>query len=80
MKMRYDTNSAAILDQTCQDKEPHKFSERIKSIGDRFFNTFSKNFVSEIKDTIHQGKKRKIKGDDKECPLAKKARKLTNDS
>ena len=80
MKMRYDTNSAAILDQTCQDKEPHKFSERIKSIGDRFFNTFSKNFVSEVKDKIHQGKKRKIKGDDKECPLAKKARKLTNDS
>ena len=46
LKMQDDDNGEAILEQTCQ--ELHKFSARIKSIGDRVFNTFSKNFVGEL--------------------------------
>ena len=68
-----DTNAVTILDQTCQ--ESHKFAERIKSIGDRIFNTFSKNFTGEINDEIHADKKR-IKSDNpKECSAAKKVKK-----
>ena len=75
MKMQYDVNSAAILEQTCKREEPHKFSDRIKSIGDRAFNTFSKNFVTERNDEINASKKRdKSKG--KENPAERKAKKL----
>lgn len=80
LKMQYDSNSAAILEQTCQCPDPHKFSERIKSIGDRVFNTFSKNFISEINDKIHQSKKRKDTGNDEKAnPVQKKIKKLQSD-
>ena len=80
IKMQFDTNSAAILAQTCQNEEPHKFSERIRSIGDRVFNTFSKNFITERNDEINEAKKRKGKGNDKESQAARKIAKLTNTS
>ena len=60
IKMQVDSNASDILDQAC--KESHKFSERIKSIGDRVFNTFCKNFAGELNDKIHADKKR-IKSD-----------------
>ena len=60
MKMQNDTNAAAILDQCCA-KNSHKFSERIKSIGDRVFNTFSKNFAGEKNDEINKKKSKKRK-------------------
>ena len=72
IKMQNDSNAATILDQVCQ--ESHKFSERIKSIGDRVFNTFSKNFIGELNDKIHAEKKRKE--DSKECSSSRKIKKL----
>ena len=76
--MRNDENAVTILNQTC--KEGHKFSERIKSIGDRVFNTFSKNFTAEINDKIHMEKKRKPKDESKDDPKknssARKIKKL----
>ena len=81
LKMRDDTNATAILEQSC--KESHKFGDRIKSIGDRVFNTFSKNFVGEIKDKIHKdkkrNKKRKINPDEKDS-ATRKIMKLQSDS
>ena len=74
MKLQHDSNIVDILDQTCHEK--HKFSARMKSIGDRVFNTFSKNFAGELNDKIHADKKR-IKSDNpKECSAAKKIKKL----
>ncbi len=78
--MQFDTGSAAILAQTCQDEKSHKFSERIRSIGDRVFNTFSKNFITERMDVINADKKRKSTGNDKESPAAKKIKKLGSSS
>ena len=75
MKMQYDTNSAAILEQTCKLEVPHKFSDRIKSIGDRVFNTFSQNFVSERKDEIHANRKRSGTRYDKESKSDRKKKK-----
>ena len=79
MKMKYDSSSSGILEQTCQGEKSHKFSERIKSIGYRIFNTFSKNFISEINDKIHEDKKRKKSSSDKECKNGKKIRKLQSE-
>ena len=79
MKMQYDTNSAAILEQTCKLEVPHKFSDRIKSIGDRVFNTFSQNFVSERKDEIHASRKRNGTRYDKESKADRKTKKLKGD-
>ena len=74
MKMQADSNTSDILDQTC--KESHKFSERIKSIGDRVFNTFSKNFAGELNDKIHADKKRINSDNPKQSSAAKKIKKL----
>ena len=79
MKMQYDTNSAAILEQTCKHEVPHKFLDRIKSIGDRVFNTFSKNFVSERMSEIHASRKRKGTRYDKESKSDRKTKKLKGD-
>ena len=46
------------------------------SIGQRVFNTFSKNFIGEINDQIHETKKRTKSENPKECPAAKKIQKL----
>ena len=79
LKKTKDTNSAAILEQTCKLEVPHKFSDRIKSIGDRVFNTFSKNFVSERKDEIHASRKRNGTRYDKESKADRKTKKLKGD-
>ena len=77
LKMNYDSSSLAIMEQTCQDTEkPHKFSDQISSIGQRLFNTFSKNFVGEKESKIHEDKKRKHKGDTKESSSERKIAKL----
>ena len=81
LKMRNDTNATAILEQSCQ--ESHKFGDRIKSIGDRVFNTFSKNFAGEINSKTHKdkSKKRRNNSDGKEKDsAARKIMKLTNGS
>ena len=77
LKMRNDENCARILDQTCENN--HKFSERIKSIGGRVFNTFSKNVTAEINDKIHESKKRKPKSDPKQDSSARKIKKLQSE-
>ena len=77
-KMANDFHSCEILDQTCEESA-HKFSERISSIGARFFNIFSKNFISEINDEIHQGKKRQKTNDPKKDSSARKIKKLQCD-
>ena len=51
LKLKHDENTSEILDQKCKDS--HKFSGRIKSIGARIFNIFSKNFTAELNDKIH---------------------------
>ena len=70
--------------QSCQAEESHKFSERIRRNGDRAFNTFSKNFVTERMDEINEakkrGKKRKSTENDKESQAARKINKLKNSS
>ena len=78
--MQFDTNSAAILAQTCKAEEPHKFSERIRSIGDRAFNTFQKNFVQELNDQINANKKRNGTRYDKESSADRKIQKLQSNS
>ena len=79
MKMKNDPNAVAILDQTCENS--HKFGERIKSIGDRIYNTFSKNFSQEINDQENKKRKRKSKGSkDPKDSSARKIRKLQNDT
>ena len=80
LKMNYDSSSLAIMEQTCQAQEPHKFSDRISSIGQRLFNTFSKNFVREIEDKTHKDKPRKRKGDTKASASARKIAKLQSSS
>ena len=80
IKMQFDTNSAAILAQTCKAEEPHKFSERIRSIGDRAFNTFQKNFVQELNDQINANKKRNGTRYDKESSADRKIQKLQSNS
>ena len=85
LKMNYDSGSLAIMEQTCSEvpasgQEPHKFSDRINSIGQRLFNTFSKNFVGEKESKIHQDKKRKNKGDTKESSSQRKIAKLQSSS
>ena len=80
MKMMNDSNAAAILDQSCE--HGHKFSARIKSIGYRVFNTFSKNFAGEINDKINleKSKKRKRKSEDKsKSSEARKVQKLNHE-
>ena len=78
MKMEWDSNSEAILEQTCQNS--HKFSEKILSIGQILFSTLSKNFVGELNDKIHENKKREKKSDNpKESSAAKKIKKLQSD-
>ena len=74
LKLQSDESTAAILEQKC--KNSHKFSDHIYSIGNRVFNTLSKNFVEEIKSKIHESKKRKPKGDPKTDPAARKILKL----
>ena len=76
MKMKNDPNAVAILDQSCVNS--HKFGERIKSIGDTVFNTFSKNFTQEIMDK--ENKKRKRNKKDPKDSSARKIRKLQNDT
>ena len=82
MKITNDTNAAAILEQSCEHS--HKFSERIHSISDRIFNTFSKNFTAEINDKINQerSRKRKKKVDSKNSSdsAARKVAKLNGQS
>ena len=79
MKMKNDPNAVAILDQTCENS--HKFGERIKSIGDRIYNTFSKNFSQEINCQENKKRKRKSKGSkDPKDSSARKIRKLQNDT
>ena len=81
LKMRNDTNATAILEQSCQ--ESHKFGDRIKSIGDRVFNTFSKNYRGEIMSKIHEDKKRDKKrksNPDENDSASRKIRKLNNES
>ena len=77
LKLKSDDNASDILDQTCKDG--HKFSERIKSIGARIFNIFSKNFIAELNDNIHADRKRKEKADEKKSPSARKVKKLQSD-
>ena len=77
LKLRSDDATAAILEQTCE--KSHKFSEHIKSIGRRVFNTMSKNFCSEQASKIHESRKRKPK-DPKESPAARKIMKLQHES
>ena len=58
------------------------FSARIKSIGARIFNTFSKNFVGELNDKIHKDRKRmpkEKKNDSTQDSGARKIRKLQSD-
>ena len=76
MKMKNDPNAVAILDQTCVNS--HKFGERMKSIGDRIFNTFSKNFSQELNDK--ENKKRKRNKKDPKDSSARKIRKLQNET
>ena len=76
MKMSNDVNCSGILNQTCEHS--HKFSARLGSIGGRAFNTFAKNFTSEIKDKIHQGRKRKSKGKTQKSSAERKIAKLNN--
>ena len=79
LKMRNDTNATAILEQSCQ--ESHKFGDRIKSIGDRVFNTFSKNFAGEINSKTHKDKSKKRRNNSGEKDsAARKIMKLTNGS
>ena len=80
MKMKNDAESSAILTQKCADS--HMFSARIKSIGARIFNTFSKNFVGELNDKIHKDRKRmpkEKKNDSTKDSGAKKIRKLQSE-
>ena len=79
MKMKNDPNAVAILDQTCVNS--HTFGERMKSIGDTIYNTFSKNFSQEINDQENKKRKRKSKGSkDPKDSSARKIRKLQNDT
>ena len=79
MKMKNDPNAVAILDQTCVNS--HTFGERMKTIGDRIYNTFSKNFSQEINDQENKKRKRKSKGSkDPKDSSARKIRKLQNDT
>ena len=36
----------------------YKFSDKVKSTGNRIFNIFSKNFIAELNDKVHTEKKR----------------------
>ena len=74
MKLKNDAESSAILSQECE--ESHMFTERIKSIGARIFNTFSKNFVGELNDSIHKDRKRASKENKKDCKKDSSARKI----
>ena len=76
MKMMNDEKTCVILDQKC--KNGHKFSDRIKSIGCRLFNIFSKNFIAELNDKIHEERKRS-KSVTKDSSSARKITKLQSD-
>ena len=78
LKLRNDENASEILDQTCNDS--HKFAGKIKSIGARIFNIFSKNFVADLNDKVHMERKRSKKGDSKENPASRKIKKLQSES
>ena len=52
---------------------------RIRSIGSRIFNIFSKNFMAEINGSVHKGKKRKQNTDVKQSSSARKMAKLSSD-
>ena len=77
IKMEWDDNSAAILEQKCQLS--HTFSDQIKRIGDKIFNTFSKNFIGELNDKIHKDKKRKDRENPKQSSSARKIKKLQSE-
>ena len=74
LKLQSDESTTAILEQKCENS--HKFSDHIKSIGNRVFNTFSKNFIAEIMNTVHEERKRKPKDNPKTDSAARKVMKL----
>ena len=74
LKMMNDSNTCVLLEQEC--KNNHKFSERISSIASRIFNIFSKNFIAEINDRIHEERKRSNADDSKKCSKSRKIKKL----
>ena len=66
-----------ILEQKCENSHP--FSERIKSIGARIFNIFSKNFVAELNNTIHEERKRQTAPVTKDSSSSRKIKKLQSE-
>ena len=75
--MNDNENTLAILEQKCE--KLHPFSEKIKSIGARIFNIFSKNFVAELNDKIHEERKRQPAPVAKDSSSSRKIKKLQSE-
>jgi hypothetical protein len=61
-----------LFNQTCE--HAHTFLSFVPKIIEKFFNCFSKNFISTINDRIHEGRKRTCES--KESQSSRKIAKL----
>ena len=78
--LKNEIDTELIVNQKCESG--HSFGDFVPKIGNSVFNIFSKNFVSDENDKIHQARKRKTKEEEekkKQSPTSKKIAKLQSD-